>query len=186
VGKKLFSGLIFLFCPVFLLAQAVSPVTPKQATITAGGYFSFGQTDYGQRHAFGPGVYADFDYHIWRNVGVGVEGEARFLNFLTDSSSGSGIAEQNYIGGPRVTYALGRKWIPYVKFLAGGSRFHDPNFISNHYYTYTTLAIGGGVDYRFNSRITIRPIDFEYQRWQFPPTGLTPWVYSAGVSYRLF
>ena len=34
MGKKLFSGLVFLFCPIFLLAQAVSPVTPKRATIT--------------------------------------------------------------------------------------------------------------------------------------------------------
>ena len=98
MGKKLFSGLVFLFCPIFLLAQAISPVTPKRATITAGGYFSFGQTDYGQRHAFGPGAYADFDYRVWRNIGVGVEGEVRFLNFLTDSSSGAGICEQNFLG----------------------------------------------------------------------------------------
>ncbi len=186
MGKKLFSGLAFLFCPIFLLAQAVAPVTPKRATITAGGYFSFGQTDYGQRHAFGPGLYADFDYRVWRNVGVGVEGEARFLDFLTDSSSGKGISEQNFLGGPRVTYELGRKWVPYVKFLVGGSRFHYPNFISNQTYNYTTFAGGGGVDYKISSRLTIRPVDFEYQHWQFPPTGLTPWVYSAGVSYRLF
>jgi opacity protein-like surface antigen len=186
VGKKFFSGLIFLFCPIFLHAQAVAPVTPKRATITAGGYFSFGQTDYGQKHAFGPGVYGDFNYRIWRNVGVGIEGEARFLNFLTDSSTGSGISEENFLGGPRVTYEVGRRWLPYVKFLAGGSRFHYPNFISNQSYNYTTFAGGGGLDYHLTSHITIRPADFEYQHWNFPPTGLTPWVYSAGVSYRLF
>ncbi|MHB1936113.1 MAG: outer membrane protein [Acidobacteriaceae bacterium] len=190
MGKKFFCGLAFLFCPIFLLAQAISPVTPKRATITAGGYFSYGQTDYGQRHAFGPGAYADFDYHVWRNVGVGIEGEVRFLNFLTDSSSGAGISEDNLLGGPRVTYEIGRKWLPYVKFLAGGSRFHYPcskSFcISNQTYNYTTFAFGGGVDYKLTSHITVRPVDFEYQHWSFPPTGLTPWVYSAGVSYRLF
>lgn len=186
MGKKFFSGLMFLLCPIFLHAQAVSPVTPKEATITAGGYFSFGQTDYGQKHAFGPAVYGDFDYHVWRNIGVGVEGEARFLHFLTDSSTGTGISEENLLGGPRVTYEIGRKWLPYVKFLVGGSRFHYPNFISNQTYNYTTFAGGGGLDYRWTSRITIRPADFEYQHWQFPPLGLTPWVYSAGVSYRLF
>ena len=186
MGKKLFSGLAFLFCPIFLLGQAIAPVSPKRATVTAGGYFSFGQTDYGQRHAFGPGAYGDFDYRVWRNVGVGAEGEVRFLNFLTDSSSGAGISEDNLLAGPRVTYELGRKWLPYAKFLAGGSRFHYPSFISHQTYNYTTVAIGGGIDYKISSRLTIRPADFEYQHWEFPPTGLTPWVYSAGVSYRLF
>ncbi len=186
MGKKFFGGLIFLFCPIFLLAQAISPVRVKQATITAGGYFSFGQTDYGQKHEFGPGAYADLDFHVWRNVGVGIEGEGRFLNFLTNSSTGSGISEDNLLGGPRVTYEVGRKWLPYVKFLVGGSRFHYPSFISTQAYNYTTFAGGGGVDYRISRRITLRPADFEYQHWQFPPTGLTPWVFSAGASYRLF
>ncbi|MHB2010070.1 MAG: hypothetical protein ACYCOX_18790 [Acidobacteriaceae bacterium] len=68
----------------------------------------------------------------------------------------------------------------------GGSRFHYPSFISTQAYNYTTFVGGGGVDYRLSSRITVRPADFEYQHWQFPPTGLTPWVFSAGASYRLF
>lgn len=186
MGKKFFGGLLFVLCPIFLHAQALEPVTPKLATITVGGYFSYGQTDYGQRHAFGPGAYADFNYRVWRSIGVGVEGEVRFLNFLTDSSSGTGIEEQNFLGGPRVTYQIGRRWLPYGKFLVGGSRFHYPNFISNQIYTYTTFAGGGGLDYHLTDRITIRPADFEYQHWDFPPTGLTPWVYSAGVSYRIF
>ncbi|MHB1743508.1 MAG: hypothetical protein ACYCRE_01915, partial [Acidobacteriaceae bacterium] len=94
MGKKLFSGLLFLFCPIFLHAQAVSPVRAKQATITAGGYFSLGGSDYGQNLGFtnrahpdmyGPGVYADFNYRVWGGLGVGIEGEARFLDFGTPS-----------------------------------------------------------------------------------------------------
>ncbi len=182
MGKKILGGLVLFLFPVLLHAQAVSPVTPKLASINVGGYFSYGQMDYGQRHNFGPGAYGDFNYRIWRNIGVGVEGEARFMNF----HERSGVYEQNFLGGPRVTYALGRRWLPYVKFLAGGTRFHYPSFISNQVYTYTTLAGGGGLDIRFNDRWTVRPADFEYQHLDFPPTGLTPWVYSAGVSYRLF
>lgn len=181
--KKYFVVLALLsFFPILLHAQAVSPVTPKLATISVGGYFSYGQTDYGQNHAYGPGAYADFDYNIWRNVGIGAEGEARFLDFHT----AGGLYEQNFLGGPRLTYRLGTRWLPYVKFLAGGSRFHYPSFITNQVYSYTTYAGGGGLDIHFNSRWTIRPADFEYQHWDYPPTGLTPWVYSAGVSYRLF
>jgi hypothetical protein len=186
VAKKFLGGFVLLIFPILLHAQAVSPVTPKLATISVGGMFSYGQTDYGQKHAYGPGAYADFDYRIWGNLGIGVEGEARFRNFLTDSSTGKGISEQNFLGGPRLTYWVGRRWQPYVKFLAGGTRFHYPSFLSNQVFTYTTLAGGGGLDFHLNDRWTIRPADFEYQHLSFPPTGLTPWTYSAGVSYRLF
>lgn len=182
MGRKFIGGLVFLLFPVLLHAQAVAPVTPKLATLSVGGFFSFGQMDYGQHHNLGIGAYGDFDYRVWRNVGVGVEGEARFLNFHEKS----GVSSQNFLGGPRVTYQVGRRFLPYGKFLVGGSRFKYPSFISTQTYTYTTFAYGGGLDYKVNSHITVRPADFEYQHWDFPPTGLTPWVYSAGVSYRLF
>lgn len=182
MAKKFFVGFILLLFPIYLHAQAVSPVTPKRASLGAGGYFSFGQMDYGQHHNLGLGVYGDFDYIAWRNFGVGVEGEARFLQFREKS----GVYSQNYLGGPRITWHLTNRWTPYAKALIGGSRFHYPPFISNQTYTYTTYAYGGGIDFHLNNRWTIRPGDFEYQRWNFPPTGLTPWVYSAGVSYRFF
>lgn len=182
MGKKFLGGLLFLLFPILLHSQALSPVTPKLANASVGGYFSYGQTDYGQFHAFGPGAYANFDYRIWRSVGIGVEGEARFLDFNTKN----GLFEQNFLIGPRATYLIGRRWKPYAKFLAGGSRFHYPAFISNKVYDYTTVAIGGGLDYQLTPHLSIRPADFEYQHWDFPPTGLTPWVYSAGVAYTIF
>jgi opacity protein-like surface antigen len=183
VGKKFAVGFVLFLFPVLLHAQAVSPVTPKLATISAGGYFSYGQMDYGQHHNMGIGGFGDFDYRIWREFGIGIEGEARFMNF----NEKSGVYDQNFLGGPRVTYRFGSHLLPYVKVLAGGTRFHYPPFISNQVYNYTTLAIGGGIDYKLNDRWSIRPADFEYQRLvDYPPTALTPWVYSAGVSYRIF
>lgn len=183
MGKKFAVGFLLFLFPVFLHAQAVSPVTPKLATISAGGYFSYGQMDYGQHHNMGIGGFADFDYRIWNEIGIGVEGEARFMNF----HEYSGVYDQNFLGGPRLTYRLGSHWLPYVKVLAGGSRFHYPPFISNQVYNYTTIAYGGGLDIKLNDRWSIRPADFEYQDFiDYPPTGLTPWVYSAGISYRIF
>lgn len=186
MAKKFLIVFALLLFPVYGHAQAVAPVTQKRATINVGALFSYGQTDYGQRHAFGPGFYGDFNYRFWNNLGVGVEGEARFMNWLTDSSSGKGISLQNFVGGPRVTYTVGRRWLPYAKFLVGGSRFHYPTFISNKSYNYTTYVYGGGLDIHLTDRWTLRPADFEHQHLDFPPTGLTPWAYSAGVSYRLF
>lgn len=180
--RKFFAGLALLVFPIFLHAQAVSPVTPQLLTVSVGGMFNYAQMDYGQHHNIGLGVYADADYHLWENFGIGLEGEARFLNFHTKSD----VTAQNFLGGPRLTYRFGRRWLPYAKVLFGGSRFHYPPFISTQAFYYTTFAYGGGIDYRLNRHISIRPADFEYQHWDFPPTGLTPWVYSAGVSYRFF
>jgi hypothetical protein len=187
VAKKFFAGLVLLLFPILVHAQAVAPVTQKRASLDVGGYFSYGQTDYGQNHAFGPGFYGDFDYRLMGgNFGVGIEGEARFLNFNTTGS----LYEQNFLGGPRVTYHGWNHYIPYAKFLAGGSRFRYPSIIYGSgpvkIYNYTTFAYGGGLDIPISNKWTIRPVDFEYQHWTFPPTGLTPWVYSAGVSYTLF
>lgn len=182
MARKFLVVLVFLLFPILLQSQAVSPVTSKKATIGVGGYFSYGQTDYGQFHAYGPGFFANFDYRVWRSVGVGLEGEGRFLDYGTQNN----LYEQNFLVGPRVTYTIGRRWEPYGKLLFGGSRFHYPAFITNKIYDYTTVAGGGGLDYHLNRHWSIRPVDFEYQHWDFPPTGLTPWVYSAGVSYRLF
>jgi len=181
VGKKLIACLFFIWIPVLAHSQAVSPVKDKTAYISVGGFYSYGQTDYGQNHAMGLGAYSDINYRVWRRIGVGLEGEARFLNFHLVS----GTYEQNFLGGPRVTYKM-KHFEPYVKFLAGGSRFHYPDFISKQVYTYTTFAGGGGLDVRLTDRLYLRAADFEYQHWLFPPSGLTPWVYSAGVSFRVF
>lgn len=191
MAKGFLAGCVLFFFPMFLYGQAVAPVTTKRATFSAGGYFSFGGTDYGQNlgfsnrvhpDAYGPGAYADFNYLLWKNLAVGAEGEVRFLDFGTPA----GIHEQNFLGGPRLIYNNGGRFRPYVKFLIGGSRFKYPSFITDQTYTYTTLVGGGGLDIYLNDRWILRPVDFEYQHWDFPPSGLTPWVYSVGVAYQFF
>lgn len=181
MGKKLIACLFFTLFPVLLHSQAVSPVSEKTAYISAGGFYSIAQTDYGQNHAMGLGAYSDINYRVWRGLGVGAEGEVRFIDFKLIA----GTSFQNFLGGPRITYRL-RGFEPYAKVLAGGSRFHYPNFISKNAYYYTTFAYGGGLDLKLTNRFYLRAADFEYQHWEFPPTGLTPWAFSTGVSYRIF
>ena len=181
MGKKLIACLFFILFPMLSHSQAVSPVKDKTAYISVGGFYSYAQTDYGQNHAMGLGAYSDINYRIWGPVGVGAEGEVRFINFHLVS----GTSFQNFLAGPRVTYKT-RHFEPYAKFLIGGSRFHYPTFISKDAYYYTTFAGGGGVDVKLTNRWYIRAADFEYQHWQFPPTGLTPWAFSTGVSFRVF
>ncbi|MGC9292050.1 MAG: hypothetical protein ACP5EP_04915 [Acidobacteriaceae bacterium] len=163
-------------------SQAVSPAKPKTAYLSVGGFYSYAQMDYGQHHAMGWGGFSDLNYRVLGPIGIGLEGEARLIDFHLHA----GTAFQNYLGGPRVTYQM-RHFEPYAKFLIGGSRFHYPDFISNQTFDYTTRAMGGGVDVRVTDRWYFRAVDFEDQRFtNYPPSGLTPWVLSTGVSYRLF
>ena len=49
---------------------------------------------------------------------------------------------------------------------------------------YNMFALGGGLDYKIKSYITVRG-DFEFQHWSgFPPNGLTPMVGTVGVAYH--
>jgi len=52
---------------------------------------------------------------------------------------------------------------------------------------FTTIAFGGGVDFRVSRKLTFRPIDLEYQEWpQFVGNSLSPYGISVGMSYRIF
>lgn len=183
MGKKLLGALLlYAAMPAFVHGQAVSPAKPKTAYLSIGGFYSYGQMDYGQHHSSGEGGYLDINYLVYRNIGAGLEGEFRDIDFQIKSNT----SYMNLIGGPRITYHM-RHFEPYVKYLAGGSRFHYPDFITKKTYDYNTTAIGGGLDIRLSGRWYLRGADFERQRFtNYPPYGLTPWVFSAGVSYRLF
>jgi hypothetical protein len=174
-----------LFFPVLLHAQAISPVRPRTAYFSVGGFYSLAQMDYGQYHSEGFGGFADLSYGLLgRRLWVGPEGEARIIDLRLKS----GVKFQNYLGGLRVSYPFRNFGIePYVKGLYGGSRFHYPTFISNQYYDYTTYAIGGGVDLRLSNHIYWRAVDFEDQHFtNYPPYGLTPWAASSGLSSRFY
>ncbi len=177
-----------LFFPVMAYSQAVSPATARGAYFSVGGFYSYAQMDYGQHHAMGWGGFSDLNYwpfghgRLLGSIGVGLEGEARVIDFHLKS----GTAFQNYLGGPRVSFRT-RYFEPYGKFMYGGSRFHYPTFISTQTYTYTTYAIGGGLDVKMSNRVYFRAVDFEDQHFtNYPPYGLTPWTLSTGLSFRIF
>ena len=182
--KRRIALLALLLFPIVAHSQALLPMKNKTAYFSAGAFYSIAQTDYGQNNhrAKGFGAYSDLNYLVWRRLGVGAEGEVRFIQY--DLIAGTHF--QNFLGGPRFTYHT-KHFEPYVKALAGGSRFYYPSFISKKAYTYTTYAIGGGLDIKVTNHFSWRVADFESQRFvNYPPHGLTPWTLSTGISYRIF
>jgi hypothetical protein len=109
----------------------------------------------------------------------GIEAETRFLRIRTDEN----VNQTNYLAGPRIAFQTG-KIRPYAKFLVGTTRINAPfNYGQGTFFTY---APGGGLDYRYNKRLTIRVLDVEYQIVPaFLGTEVRNFGISVGASYRL-
>ncbi len=182
---KLKNIFLFFFLFSFLVlmnasrlnAQAAPAAFRSPVTLTVGGMASVFQVDYVPAKIGGIGGYVDLNlFH-----GVGVEAEGRWQRFHEPY----GISQDNYLIGPRVQVLHLWKVRPYVKALGGFSNMNFGPGIGTG--RFTTIAFGGGVDLRLTRKISIRPVDAEYQWWpDFLGSHLNPYGLSAGVSYRIF
>jgi hypothetical protein len=130
----------------------------------------------------GMGVFGtlNWKYHL------ALDGDARFLRF----TSYHGETENNILGGPRYTFLNNAKWRPYAAFKMGVVKITYPYSLG--YCGCFALAPSGGLDYRINSKWSLRG---EYQ-YQFLPDSpsftneaqyvMKPNGFSTGVSYRIF
>lgn len=127
---------------------------------------------------YGVGGYVDTRFTRWLQI----EAEGHWLQFneYAPPSSPKGIGENTYMIGPKVPIVEFHRWQPYGKFLFGwGSG--PGGWLTGRA---GSFAYGGGVDFHLTRRITIRPIDIEYQQWRVNPT-LWPYGGSAGISYTI-
>jgi hypothetical protein len=181
-------------------AQAVPSATEGQFSVTAGGIASVFQPDFvynswactqpcqtlsswypvsksARQPLLGAGAFVDVKFSRW----VQIEAEGRWLRF----NQYAGVNEDNYLIGPRLpVFHAGRATV-YAKALGGYSNMRFGPGDGNG--QYTTLAFGGGLDWRLTRRISLRAADFEYQYW--PAWGnstLSPYGASMGIGYRLF
>jgi opacity protein-like surface antigen len=117
---------------------------------------------------------------------IGVEGDARFLNF----GGYEGSTERSYLAGPKVYLFTKGRFQPYGKFLVGVGEIHYPYEIGNA--SYFALAPGGGAGYRLSDRWMLRA-EYEYQIWpnspgfaNEPKHELTPNGVNVGVAFLVF
>src|SRR5271168_1716619 len=180
------SGILMSICLVFfastrLHAQA-TPTASAKGELQIGALFVYGNSDYRPQNFKGYGFYTTFDfkYHF------GIEGEFHQLN---DPDAADDVYERTYEIGPRYVLHHGR-YNPYAKLMYGRGVFNyppvfgDPKIGPAANLAYNLGAIGAGVDYRVVPGINVRA-DYEYQKWpNFPPNGLSPWIFSIGAAYR--
>lgn len=180
--KRFVSALFCLFvisAAISASAQTAPAANRRGLSIHAGGEASVFQPDYdGSTAETSPyrlyGIGAYFDVHLSRWLQV--EGEGHWLRFHEFQS----IGQNTYMIGPKVPIWEFHRWTPYGKALIGWGS--GTGWLNGRA---TTIAYGGGVEYRLTRKITIRPFDFEEQYWNTEPT-LHPYGASAGISYRVF
>lgn len=187
--------------PAALLAQSSKSAVGGEASLWAGGEFSYFNGGYSCSGNWVwnckydlAGITALTDFNL--NTKIGAEGEARWLHW----NGSGGMVESNYLAGPRYrAYGKGRVSF-WVKALLGGgwvttSYYPQAGSLKGSYFMY---APGGTVDYRLSNRLILRG-DYEYQIWPsfaapstYSATGsliqhngpLTPNGFSVGVMYR--
>lgn len=189
IARRFFPALILsllISCAQFAGAQSNPSAYGRQLSLTAGGLGSVFQPDYqgggvpkaSPNALIGIGAYVDAQFSRW----FGVEAEGRWQRF----NQYNDIHQDNYLIGYRLPVQQLRFWnfTPYGKVLVGYGRM---NFEFNDAHgRFTDIAYGGGLDMRTAGRLTIRPVDLEYQQWpDWLGTTLHPWGLSAGVSWRI-
>jgi hypothetical protein len=162
-------------------AQVVYSGDEGGITLTAGGTASGYEVQYGEQKLLGIAGVADLD----TRRRFGVEAEGRWLMFHSTTQTQA----TTYLAGPRYHFSRG-KFQYYAKGLVGVGHFTFPyNYAQGNY---LVIAPGGGVDYRWKRKISLRLADVEYQIWpQFTYNGNTyesmnSYGVSVGVLYHIF
>ncbi len=142
------------------------------AGATGSGYY----LQYGQRKMAGITAFVDAD----TKRRFGVEAEARWLEYFQTAN----VHAETYSIGARYHFDVGR-FAPYAKGLVG---FGDFNFPYNYAHgRYLVVTGGGGLDFHWTPRITVRAVDLEYQDWpNFTFGNMNSLGVNAGLRVRIF
>jgi opacity protein-like surface antigen len=158
-------------------AQAM-PTAVAKGALQVGGAVTYAKPDYGEKSIEGISGYADFDFKNY----LGVEAMVHYIALDTPTD----IAENSYLIGPRFIYTRGR-FSPYAKALVGIADLdiqEQQDNVGHQAGYYFAYALGAGLDIRLSKHWNLRPIDFEFQHWNYE-TGLTPAVISVGFAYHI-
>jgi hypothetical protein len=162
--------------PRLALAQVQAAGDKGGFIVSVGGMGSGYSIQYGQRKMAGITAFVDAD--TIRHFGI--EAEGRWLEFHQTAN----VHAETFSVGGRYHFDVGR-FAPYAKGLVG---FGDFNFPYNYAYgRYLVVTAGGGMDFHWTRRITVRAVDFEYQDWpNFTFGNMNSYGLNAGLRVRIF
>jgi opacity protein-like surface antigen len=148
-------------------AQSAPSAIEIQFPFAIGAGFSGYNPDYGHGHILGGTLWIDYFPRRVPSVlrGIGVEAEARDLNYGRSPALPGNLRQDTAEGGLIYSWPHFRAFRPYGKLSCGygnadaestkGVRFHDSR---------TIFSGGGGFEYRVFPTLSLRA-DYEYQVW---------------------
>ncbi len=167
---------ILCAAPRLALAQVQAPGDKGGLIVSVGGMGSGYYLQYGQRKVAGITAFVDAD----TKRRFGIEAEGRWLEFHQTAN----VHVETYSAGGRYHFDVGR-FAPYAKGLVGFGDFNFP--YSYAYGRYLVVTAGGGLDFHWTPRITVRAVDFEYQNWpNFTFGNMNSFGVNAGLRVRVF
>ncbi|MGD0913221.1 MAG: outer membrane beta-barrel protein [Terracidiphilus sp.] len=180
IGSALFCLALFFAAIISASAQVVPSAYREGMSIHAGGEGSAFQPDYAYNgiaqtspdRLYGFGAYFDVHFSRWLQI----EGEGHWLRF----NQFRNIGQNTYMIGPKIPIWEFHRWTPYGKAMIGWGS--GPGWLNGKS---TSIAYGGGIEFRMTRKLTLRPFDFEEEYWNTKPA-LHPYGASAGISYRVF
>jgi opacity protein-like surface antigen len=103
-----------------------------------------------------------YNYNNW------LSGVADFGGYHTSNAFASGLdgTLSTYLFGPRVSYRRLGRVTPFGEVLFGVAHAGGGVFTANSQNAFA-MTVGGGVDYRFSSRFSIRPLKVDYLLTRF-------------------
>jgi hypothetical protein len=157
-------------------AQVQAPGDRGGLILSAGVMGSGYSIQYGQRKMAGITAFVDAD----TKRRFGIEAEGRWLEYHQTAN----VHAETYSIGGRYHFDAGR-FSPYAKGLVGFGDFNFP--YSYAYGRYLVVTAGGGLDFHWKRRITVRAVDFEYQDWpNFTFGNMNSFGVNAGLRVRIF
>jgi opacity protein-like surface antigen len=183
---------LFVFAAYSTSAQTVWSATKNQNPWAAGaGVSGYNTPDFGHGHLLGGTLWIDYTLpHMpYLLHGIGLEVEARDLNYGRSATLPSNLREDVASGGVYYSWPRYRNFRPYGKYLMGFGNIDSGAPAQPWHDTRTVTSMGGGVDYRVFRHVWARA-DYEYQFWPdffkstTPHGKLTPQGFTVGAMYR--
>lgn len=179
----------FLFSPLLLPVAARAQAGPsahiQRHSIYVGGEYALYNSDFfGGNQSLNASAFSIYgDYYIFSG-GWPIALEVNYTK-VPDHYGAQKRYLSSFLAGPTVHRRYGR-FEPFAKVGMGIGHISSISTINtpldgNHF----AIGFGGGLDYHLTRHITLRPIDFTLERWNFYPNALSPQVLGFGLSYRI-
>lgn len=182
LSRYLAIATVIAILPSLSQSQVVPAIKGGGAQINVYGLYSIVNPDEAATRNYPPGQKFPNAKNDW-NQGFSVGGDFRVGRFAWGQpaldarytrSSSDFASENTYMFGPEIHYQFNRLR-PYGDYMIGKGDIHYHKGMTDDA---IVNQFGGGIDYHWNYRWSIRLVDFQYQLWNLGthhyPAGLLP------------